>query len=162
MFFTMTTIQENQINLENVYTVTDKHVYTVVNTSIYEEWEDCCEVGSLTLLNQISGKQEEFTIWCGNSKGDFFYVCLPSDEFDEDDEEILDVTSLDFFGIDLSAFNVLSNKSRIAATNEFLLGLEEYFHIPVSFREAYRALRNANQLYLYNVDGKLITNNGHY
>ncbi|MEK5209728.1 hypothetical protein [Psychrobacillus sp. FSL H8-0510] len=158
----MTTTQENQLELENVYTITDKHVYTVVNTSIYEEWEDCCEVGNLTLLNRISGEQEEFTIWGGNSEGNYFYVCLPTNEFDEDDEEILDVTSLDFFGIDLSAFKELSNKSRIAATYDFLSGLEEYFHMPVSFREAYRALRNANQLYLYNAEGKLITNDGNY
>lgn len=160
----MTTTQEILFDQENIFIVSETHQYTYVSKSIYGEWEDTCEAGSLTLLNVISGQEEEFTIWCGNAEGNWFYVCLPTGEFendDEDDEELV-VTSIEIFGTGISSFRELSNPARIKATNYFIDGLAKTLKVPVSFREAYRTLRNANQLYLYDTDGALLTDGGMY
>lgn len=156
MLFTMTTTQE--INLEHTdeaYIVTDKHHYIVLNMTIDAEWEDCTEVGSIALLNVISGEIEVFTIWCGCKEGSDFYVCLPTDEYDEEEE--VEVTSIDFFDTDILPFKKLSKMSKFKATLNFLEGLTS-----VSFLEAYRTLRDANHVHLYDQDGLLLSNDGIY
>lgn len=162
MLFTMTTTQEIKLEHQNAYIVTDECQYIVINMTIHSDWEDCCEAGSITLLNLITNKQEEFAIWCGNAEGNYFYVCLPTDEYDEDDEEILEVTSLDFFGADISCFQELSKMAKFKATNDFLAELRKTFVLPVTFLEAYRTLRHANQVYLYDTNGALLSNEGIY
>ena len=163
MLFTMTTTQEIKLeHNDDAYIVTDKHHYIVLNMTIHSEWEDCNEVGSIALLNLISGELEEVTIWCGNEEGNYFYVCLPTDEYDDNDEEILDVTSIEFFGTDISSFKELSKMGKYKATLNFLEQLKYSFVFSVSFLEAYRTLRDANQVHLYDTDGLLLSNEGIY
>lgn len=148
----MTTILENQVGQENVFISTEEYHYTFVNISIYPEWEDCVEAGTITLYNIISKEEEEFTIWCGNEEGSYFYICMPTGDPDEYEEEILDLTS----------FKGLSKSARKAATLAYVKELEKTFTIPVTFLEAYRTLMNANHVYLYNnCTGELLTDGGY-
>lgn len=154
--FYMTTIQENIIEF------TDNQPYKISRVDIHRDWEDCQEVGELLLLNLNSSELEHFTIYTGNDEGTSFYVCMPTGETDEDDEEILDEHYLEDFDIHLAPFNQLSKKARYNAANEFKIDCEQFFKTPVTIREAYRTLDHANQVYLYDLDGVLQTNGGMY
>lgn len=152
----MTTLMERYIE------ITEDINYKISRLSVYQDWEDGLEIGQILLLNLKTGLLERFSIYCGDEEGNLFYICLPTGEKAEEEEEELKDCDLESFDIHLIPFKGLSKRARYNAVNEYCMDCSILQSKTISFRAAYRHLRNSNQTYLYDLDGVLLTNGGMY
>ncbi|NUH84766.1 hypothetical protein HUN92_13660 [Bacillus firmus] len=138
--------------------ITENHIYQVLDYKVYEHDADADEVGELTLLHMNTQEIEEFTIWNGDYP--FFYVCLPTNEDEEDPNEVYDLQET--FDINLLVFTDLNKDGKKVAVNGFLEDAKFIFEESYTFRQAYKTLKSENRKHLYLPDGVLVSNGGMY